>query len=65
MNRGAMKQQLSQVLAEQETDGAVDAVVRAFWSRAKPLAPAAPPVARAARVIDLRAWRARPPATAR
>jgi hypothetical protein len=58
MNRGATKKQLARVLATEETDGAMDAVVRAFWSRTKPTRAKVLPPDRApvAKVVDLRQW---------
>ena len=56
MNRGETRQELSRVLAAPDTDEAIDAIVRAFWMRAKPVhAPTLPP-RRSAPVIDLRQW---------
>src|SRR5262249_46169014 len=58
MRRGEMRQELSRVLAIEETDEAHDAVVRSFWTRARAktpaTAPGGPPAG--ARVIDLLAW---------
>jgi hypothetical protein len=64
MNRAVTKKQLSRVLAIEETDGAMDATVRAFWTRAqsaraKALPPGSPSAA-VAQVISLQQWSRRP-----
>jgi hypothetical protein len=56
MNRSATRRELSRVLAAPDTNEAIDAIVRAFWMRAKPVfAPTLPP-RRSAQVVDLREW---------
>jgi hypothetical protein len=56
MNQGETRRELARVLAAPDTDTAMDAVVKAFWMRAKPLHALALQPRREARVVDLRQW---------
>jgi len=56
MSRGEMRQELSRVLAIEDTDEAHDAVVRSFWTRARAKTLSTSPAG--ARVIDLLGWTA-------
>jgi hypothetical protein len=51
--RGETRQELSRVLAIEETEEAHDAIVRSFWTRARAKSLTTSQVAR---VIDLAAW---------
>jgi hypothetical protein len=53
MKRGETRQELSRVLAIEETEEAHDAIVRSFWTRARAKTLSTSQVAR---VIDLAAW---------
>jgi hypothetical protein len=51
-----MKQELSRVLAMQESDVAHDAVVRAFWTHRRPAQAKVLRPTQCAQVVDLRQW---------
>jgi hypothetical protein len=53
MNPLATRQRLSEVLGSDDTDRAIDAAVRSFWSRAKALSAGRHP---GAAVVDLARW---------